>query len=52
LGLVLRGAAAGSKLWDSFLGMLFLEDFTLDLAVIAATVLITKMLQRNSEVKL
>lgn len=32
--------------------MLFLGDFTLDLAVVAATVLITTMLQHNSEVKL
>jgi hypothetical protein len=32
--------------------MLFLGDFTLDLAVIAATVLITKMLQHNSKIEL
>jgi hypothetical protein len=52
LGLVLCGAAAGNKLLDPFLGMLFLGDFTLDLAVVAVTVLTTKILQHNSEVKL
>ena len=43
LGLVLWETAAGSKLWGSFLGTMFLWDFTLKLAVVVATVLITKM---------